>query len=105
LVREAAFATGPLKHGGTTAPENLAWSCFDCNIFKEPNVAGIDPESGVVERLFNPRSDAWTEYFRWDGPRLVGQTPTGPVTVEVLRINLPSRLEHRRMLIACQAFD
>ena len=32
-----------LKHRGATAPENLAWSCADCNAHKGSNLAGIDP--------------------------------------------------------------
>ena len=31
------------KHNGETIESNLAWSCYDCNIFKGPNVAGVDP--------------------------------------------------------------
>jgi hypothetical protein len=89
-----------LKHGGLTVSDNLAWACFDCNVFKGPNIAGIDPASNIVVRLFHPRADGWSEHFRYNGPLLVGMTPLGVVTVEVLRINLPSRVEHRRMLLA-----
>jgi 5-methylcytosine-specific restriction endonuclease McrA len=32
------------KHGGPTSLENLALSCYYCNSFKGPNIAGIDPE-------------------------------------------------------------
>jgi hypothetical protein len=89
-----------LKHGGSTVLENLAWSCFDCNIYKGPNIAGVDPTATAVTRLFHPRTDNWIEHFRYDGPLLVGNTPIGGVTLNVLRINLPTRVEHRRMLLA-----
>jgi hypothetical protein len=42
------------KHGGESVPENLALSCYNCNSYKGPNIAGIDPVSGKMVRLFNP---------------------------------------------------
>jgi len=35
----------PLQHGGTDQPENLAWACPKCNVFKGTNLATIDPET------------------------------------------------------------
>ena len=32
------------KHGGVTHADNLALSCYYCNSFKGPNIAGIDPD-------------------------------------------------------------
>jgi HNH endonuclease len=46
-----------LKHGGATEASNLALSCFYCNSFKGPNIAGIDPGSGRIVRLYHPRND------------------------------------------------
>jgi hypothetical protein len=86
-------------HHGATTLDNLAWTCFDCNVFKGPNVAGIDPETGQIVRLFHPRNDRWNDHFRWDGPRLLGATTHGRATIDVLRINLPTRVAHRRLLI------
>jgi hypothetical protein len=85
-------------HHGPTVLENLAWSCFDCNVFKGPNLAGVDPASGEVTRLFHPRNDRWAEQFDWNGAVLVGKTPFGRATIDVLRLNLPSRVQHRHML-------
>lgn len=28
------------KHGGPTIADNLAWSCYYCNTYKGPNIAG-----------------------------------------------------------------
>jgi hypothetical protein len=89
-----------IKHGGLTTLDNLALSCFSCNAHKGTNLSGIDPQTDKAELLFNPRQDSWPEHFRWDGPRLLGLTPTGRATIEVLSINEPPRLEHRRLLIA-----
>ncbi len=60
------------QHRGVTTAENLALACGRCNLSKGPNVAGFDPESDVVTRLFNPRLDRWDEHFRWEGPVLKG---------------------------------
>ena len=75
------------KHGGGTSSENLAWACFSCNLRKGPNIAGIDPESGVLTRLYHPRTDQWTDHFDWDGVVLSGKTAVGRTTVAVLAIN------------------
>ena len=47
------------KHGGPTTLENLAWSCFYCNRFKGTDLASIDPASGRIVRLYQPRSQRW----------------------------------------------
>lgn len=45
------------KHGGLTTEANLALACFYCNSYKGPNIAGIDPVSERIVRLFHPRTD------------------------------------------------
>jgi hypothetical protein len=87
------------KHGGLTEFGNLALSCLPCNSYKGPNVAGYDPESGEIVALFNPRTDQWARHFAWDGPTLIGKTSMARVTIAVLRINAPERVEHRRLLL------
>jgi len=71
------------KHDGKTELDNLAFSCLDRNAHKGTDVAGIDAETGQVVRLFNPRTDRWTEHFAWNGPLIVGRTPSGRVTVRL----------------------
>ena len=88
-----------VKHHGPTTADNLALSCYSDNAYKGPNLAGIDPETGEVTRLFHPRRDDWGEHFVWKGPELVGRTPIGRATIDVLNLNLPERVEHRRLLI------
>jgi hypothetical protein len=87
-----------MKHHGPTSAENLALSCYNDNAHKGPNIAGIDPVTGEITRLFNPRRDDWKEHFAWDGPELVGLSPIGRTTIDVLNMNLPERVEHRRLL-------
>lgn len=86
-------------HHGETAITNLAWSCFDCNVYKGTNLAGVDPDTGLIVPLSHPRKDHWQDHFRWQGARLLGTTLNGRATIDVLRLNLPSRVEHRRLLI------
>jgi hypothetical protein len=89
-----------LKHHGQTRGDNLALSCFACNSHKGPNIAGFDPKTGNIISLFHPRRDDWYDHFQWEGAVLVGRTPAGRATVDVLEINLPHRLVFRETLIA-----
>lgn len=86
----------PKQHGGTDDAGNLALACPQCNLHKGPNLAGIDPESGAIEPLFNPRLQAWDEHFEARGPHLFGKTATGRVTVRVLAMNDDARVDLRR---------
>jgi hypothetical protein len=93
------------QHGGRTVEENLALACTRCNLRKGPNIAGLDPDSGVLCRLFNPRQDAWPDHFHWDGPALRGITAIGRTTIQVLGMNEPERVLLRRLLLASGLFD
>jgi HNH endonuclease len=87
------------QHRGPTTLANLALSCYFCNSHKGPNIAGLDPETGKLTKLFNPRRQKWNRHFRWEGPLLVGRTPIGRVTIAVLAINDPYRLAFRKALV------
>ena len=88
------------QHDGAEASENLALACSRCNLHKGPNVAGIDPQTRLLTRLFNPRVDDWATHFRWEEAVLVGLTDVGRTTIVVLAINHPYRLAARKSLIA-----
>jgi hypothetical protein len=88
----------PQFHHGPSTPENLCLACFQCNTFKAVNVAGYDPLTGQLTELFQPRRDDWHEHFGIEDGRIVGKSAVGRTTVDVLRINLPERVEHRRLL-------
>ena len=88
------------QHGGLTAADNLALCCPSCNRFKGPNIAGIDPTTGEMAGLFNPRRDPWNEHFEWHGPKLLGLTPIGRATVAVLNMNHSRYVTVRKALIA-----
>jgi hypothetical protein len=83
------------QHGGATDLDNLALSCHHCNLHKGPNLSGIDPDTGAVVALFNPRLQRWEEHFMLRGTLIVGLTETGRATVEVLAMNAPARRDLR----------
>jgi hypothetical protein len=80
------------QHRGTTGFDNLAFACFHCNRRKGPNLASLDPNTGQLSPLFNPRVHQWAEHFRKDGAHIVPLSAIGRVTVELLRLNSPERL-------------
>ncbi len=88
------------QHGGRDGPENLALSCGRCNAFKGPNLSGIDPDSGQLVPLFNPRCHDWAEHFTLRTFWIVGMTPVGRATAYVLGMNETRRLEIRALLLA-----
>ena len=89
----------PRQHGGSNNAENLALACPECNLLKGPNLTGVDPTTQRVVRLFHPRRDKWTEHFLQDGARISGKTPVGRVTVSLLKMNDPQRLEVRMLIL------
>jgi hypothetical protein len=92
------------QHGGQTVLENLALACLHCNRHKGPNIAGSDPNTGELIRLFDPRADVWNEHFEWAGAILRGLTTMGRVTIHVLGINDSDFLAVREALILEQTF-
>jgi hypothetical protein len=88
-----------VQHGGKTVLSNLALACLNDNGHKGPNIAGLDPISGKVTRLFNPRHHKWRHHFRYEGSVLVGKTAIGRTTVVVLDMNNPVMVALRRELI------
>ncbi len=88
------------QHGGGDDPDNLALSCHLCNSKKGPNLSGLDPETGVLTRLFHPRTDRWDEHFRTtDYGEILGLTDVGRTTVHVLDMNSEIRTRIRREIV------
>jgi hypothetical protein len=52
--------------------------------------------------LYHPRRQTWREHFAWlpNARRIVGLSPTGRATVEMLRLNRPGLMGLREALIA-----
>lgn len=89
-----------LKHGGQTTADNLALSCLPCNRHKGSDFATIDPISGEIVPLFNPRRQAWHEHFILINDEIRGITLIGQATARLLMFNTPTRRLERQVLIA-----
>jgi len=87
----------PLSYGGTSDEENLWLVCAWCNSYKGDRIHALDLVTEEEVSLFNPRTQRWSDHFRWsdDGIQIIGLTPTGRATVLALRLNnefiLPAR--------------
>jgi hypothetical protein len=88
------------QHGGKTEFENLALACLRCNKRKGPNLAGIDPDTGEMVRLFHPRKDEWSQHFAFAGSRIEGRTSIGRASVAVLAMNDGQVIMVREELLA-----
>jgi hypothetical protein len=88
------------KHGGLTDSGNLALACVLCNQHKGSDLSSIDPESGEIVALFNPRRDQWDSHFHYVGPLVQPLTPVARVTIRLLQFNHPDRLQERVLLLA-----
>jgi hypothetical protein len=87
------------KHGGLTESENLALSCTLCNKYKGSDLASLDPATGNIVALYHPRREHWANHFQLSEAQFVPITPTGHVTIRLLQLNSPNRIEERKLLI------
>jgi hypothetical protein len=89
-----------LQHRGTDDAENLALACNRCNAYKGPNLTAVDPETGALVNLFNPRLHHWPDHSRQSqiGFQIVGLTDVGRATVRLLNMNDPGRIQLRERL-------
>jgi hypothetical protein len=88
----------PESLGGLTEEDNLWLACSLGNDSKNNRIAGLDPVTGEVVRLFDPRHQVWREHFGWapEGDRILGLTATGRATVAALNLNRPSLVKARQ---------
>jgi 5-methylcytosine-specific restriction endonuclease McrA len=87
----------PRQHGGQTVESNLALACRSCNLHKGPNLTGIDPATGNIVPLLDPRRQDWGDHFAVRDAFVVGLTATGRTTAQVLAMNAPSRIRLRAL--------
>ncbi|HEX9723282.1 MAG TPA: HNH endonuclease [Vicinamibacteria bacterium] len=88
------------QHGGSDEPDNLALSCHLCNSKKGPNLSSLDPQTGILTRLFHPRTDRWDEHFgTTDDGRILGLTDVGRTTGQLLDMNSEIRTRIRREIL------
>lgn len=94
------------QHHGSDGVENLGLACHLCNQKKGPNLSGIDPESGILVQLFNPRTQIWEHHLRVETMGVIaGLTAIGRATVEVLGMNSETRIAIRREILQLEAED
>jgi len=89
----------PAQHGGETTFANLAYACFQCNRFKGPNIASLDPATGTLTPLFNPRTARWARHFRLNKAFIEPLTAIGRATMFLLRLNDAERMTIRANLL------
>jgi hypothetical protein len=87
-----------LKHGGQTISENLVLACLPCNRHKGSDLTSLDPLTGEITALFNPRIQTWSDHFQLEGGFILGLTATGRTTLFLLKMNEASRLQLRQAL-------
>ena len=87
----------PRSRGGKRTPDNLALACPHCNLTRREQELAIDPRTGRIVVLFNPRRDVWDTHFRWNvnRSRLIGKTATGRATIHALKLNAADQVEAR----------
>ncbi len=92
----------PRSAGGATTFDNVCFCCPACNRFKSDLLSAPDPVTHDDALLFQPYQQRWLEHFAWseDGTQVVGLTPTGRATVDVLRMNRQQMVRVRRMWVA-----
>lgn len=81
----------PEARGGASDEANLWLACPICNGAKSDRIQAIDPTSGDLVRLFNPREDIWADHFVWtsEGTVIEGKNAVGRATVVALNMNHP----------------
>jgi hypothetical protein len=87
------------KHGGQTRLENLAFACTPCNRRKGSDISSLDPLTGSLVALFNPRMQAWPEHFELRQETMAGLTSEGRTTIQFLHLNSPHRINERIVLL------
>lgn len=89
----------PEALGGQTIEDNLWLACSLCNDIKGNRIAGLDPISGEIVGLFDPRHQVWREHFDWtqEKDRIIGLSPMGRATVVALQLNRVSLVRSRQL--------
>ncbi|MFO1437946.1 MAG: HNH endonuclease [Verrucomicrobiaceae bacterium] len=93
------------QHGGSDDLGNLSLACSQCNAIKGPNLSSIDPDTGLLTRLFHPRKDRWEDHFRRDGAYILGITEVGRTTAWLLCFNDADNLHQRELLLQLGELD
>lgn len=90
----------PKAKGGIDDLINRALACWRCNGLKSYFTEALDPKTGELVPLYNPRKDVWADHFRWDESftLLLGISPIGRATVLKLQLNRAGVIKLRGIL-------
>jgi hypothetical protein len=88
------------KHGGLSELDNLAYACLRCNAWKGSDIGSLDPQTGELVSLFNPRRQRWSDHFVFRGSVIEPLTAEGNATARLLKLNLDKRVAERQLLAA-----
>lgn len=92
------------QHGGDDSLDNTGLSCDRCHLLKGPYLSSIDSVTREIVTLFHPRQQSWDDHFELRGIDIIGKTPAGRATVELLKMNASRRRELRAQLLAAGEF-
>lgn len=92
----------PSSKGGIDDLTNVAFACNGCNWYKGNKTGATIQKTATFALLFNPRQQIWSNHFKWsdDLLKIVGLTPTGTITIEILKLNTEGLVNLRFALLA-----
>ena len=88
--------------GGSDEEENLWLACTLCNNYKGTQTDAFDQVTQKHVKLFNPRTQQWSQNFAWseDATEIVGLTACGRATVTALQLNNNIAVTVRRQWVS-----
>jgi len=94
---DVASASFEVEH---ILPETLSGDS-SCNSHKSTKTTAIDPESGKMVSLFNPRTNLWKQHFVWidNFQQIKGSTSIGRATIAALQLNRTGVVNLRKLMI------
>ena len=92
----------PVSEGGKNAFENFANACGGCNNNKSNATHAIDPLTGQLVPLYNPRIHNWEVHFCWNDTYtlMLGSSPIGRATIKKLKLNREEVVNLRTLLVS-----
>jgi len=88
--------------GGSDEEENLWLACSLCNNYKGTQTDAFDQVTQKYVKLFNPRTQQWSQNFAWseDATEIIGLTACGRATVTALQLNNNIAVSVRRQWVS-----
>ena len=88
--------------GGSDEEENLWLACTLCNNYKGTQTDAFDQVTQKHVKLFNPRTQQWSQNFAWseDATEIIGLTACGRATVTALQLNNNIAVTVRRQWVS-----